>query len=172
MANEENKVIFDESYDKADFGLVDAGDYEVVLKADKKLSKDGTKEFLNLCFKIRSDVPQNFKNRCVFETAFKDKERTTWFDLIKLNKLVKTQKGLPTFKVEFNDVDECIQYLNGLHMIITIDKKYDDFSEKEINEVRYLSYRPSEFDKNPTPVAATTEATTPESPILDSDLPF
>lgn len=169
MPNEETKVVFDDSYDKADFGLIDQADYEVTLKADKKLSKDGTKEYLNLCFKIRSDVPQNFKNRCVFEIASKDKERTSWFDLIKLNKLVKTQKGLPTYKDAFNDCDECIQYLNGLHMKITIIKKFDDFSGKEINEVDYLSYKPSEFDKSGL---GTTETDVPESPVVPDDLPF
>lgn len=169
MNNEETKVVFDDSYDKADFGLIDAGDYEVVLKAERKLTKDGSKEFLNLCFRIREDVPQNFKKRCIFETAFKDKERTTWFDLIKINKLVKTQKGLPTYKFEFSDVDECIQYLNGLNMIITIDKKYDDFLEKEVNEVKYLSYRPSAYVGTG---AVETETGVPEAPVDTSDLPF
>lgn len=158
----EDKIVFDESYDKADFGLIDAGDYEVTLKAEKRTTKDGSKEFLNLTFKIRDDVNQNFKNRCVFDTAWRDKTRQTWFDLVRLNKLVKTQKNEPDYQVEFGDVDECILYLNGAKMRITIDKMMDDYSGKEVNSVRYLSYAPSQAG----PVA--------ESPVelADSELPF
>lgn len=161
----EEKIKFDDSFDKVEFGPVDAGEYEVVLKAERRTTKDGSKDFLSLDFKIRDDVNQNFRGRHVFDTAWRDKNRPLWFDLIKLNKLVKTQKGTETYKDEFSDVDECILYLNGLNMRITIEKEYDNVTGKEINKVKFLSYVPSH-----TLVEERTETSPVEMP--DSELPF
>ena len=47
---------------RTDFPVADTGDYEVVLRVERKMTKDNTKEFVNLDFKIREDVDQSFQN--------------------------------------------------------------------------------------------------------------
>lgn len=154
-------MTFGEEMDKVSYGVVDAGDYEVTLKAERKYTKDGSKTFLNCDFKIRDDVEQAFKGRHVFDAIWKDKNNDLWFDLVKLNKIIKTQVNP---KINFDDVDECIQYINGLNMIITVEKNFDDYTGQERNSVKYLSYRKS--------VAVPTTSASANDNIPTDDLPF
>lgn len=128
--------------DKDTYDLIPAGDYEVVLESCEKrqygVNKD--KNALSCRFRIREDVEQEAKKRVVFDNIWEDKVNPLWYDLNKLGKIIRTQ---PNGKRDFTNVDECIQYINGLNMIVTIDKKFDDYRNQEINEIRYLSYKPS-----------------------------
>ena len=126
-----------------EFPVVDAGDYEMVLKAERKFTKDGTKEFVNLDFLIRDDIDQKFQGSHVFDKAWKDASNPKWFDLKKLGSILVTQKGKDGYKTEFEEVDEFIQFINGITLVATVEKKYDDFAEKEVNSIKYLSYKPS-----------------------------
>ena len=160
-------MVFDDSFDT---NLVDEGDYEVILKAEKKTVGTSGKEKLSLDFKIRADVDQKFKNKHVFDDAWQDKDNPFWFDLIKLNKLIKTQKGLPNYKIDFKNVDECILFLNGIACIITVTKEFDEYSGQDRNRVKYLSYRPSNHPVVATPAPAAEPAPADELPT--DDLPF
>lgn len=168
-------MTFDSSFDT---NLIDAGDYEVVLKAERRTVQSSNKVMLSLDFKIRDDVDQKFKNKHVFDNAWEDKNNPHWFDLAKLNNLIKSQKGLPTYKETFSDVDECIQYLNGLQMIITVTKEFDDYTQDDRNRVKYLSARPTKHFTNGAtvaPQAADVAASAPAdagTPMADNDLPW
>lgn len=146
-----------------DFPVVDAGDYEVVLRITKKTTQDGSKEFANLDFFIRDDVEQKFQGAHVFDKAWKDAANPKWFDLKKLGGILVTQKGKDGYKTEFEEVDEFIQYINEVPLIVTVEKKYDDFAQKEVNSIKYLSYKPSKVGPYVKPVknTATESAPTP-----------
>ena len=61
------KLNFGEEFDtNGEFELIDEGKYEVVIeKVEPKLSKN-QKKYLNITFKIRDDVDQDFKKRKLF----------------------------------------------------------------------------------------------------------
>lgn len=161
-----------------EFPVVDGGDYEVVLILSRKWTQDRTKEFVNMDFKIRDDVEQKFKGSHIFDKAWVDPANPKWFDLKKLGSILVTQKDKPGYKTSFDEVDEFIQYINGINLIITVEKKYDDYMQKEVNTVKYLSYKPSKLghyvdpstqsDKPTEPVAKNVEGLN----IPDSEIPF
>lgn len=159
----------------SEFPVVDAGDYEVVLKIEKKFTKDGTKDFANLDFFIRDDVDQKFQGAHIFDKVWRDTSNPQWFDLKKLGSILVTQKAAPNYRTSFDEVDECIQYLNGITLIITVEKKYDDYSQKEINSVKYLSYKPSKAGSYTKPTKEEeTKKEVDSEPTLDAgvSLPF
>lgn len=166
-----------------EFPVVDGGDYEVVLKVERKFVKDGTKEFLNLDFVIRDDVDQKFQGSHVFDKAWKDTTNPQWFDLKKLGSILVTQKGKEGYKTSFDEVDEFIQYINGISLIVTVEKKFDDFAQKEVNSIKYLSYKPTAAGPYIKPTKENSKplddlgggikgANTAQLDVSDSDLPF
>lgn len=167
---------------KKEFPLLDTGKYEVVVKLDKGTTLDKTKDYLNCDFFVRDDTEQKFKGAHVFDKAWRDTTNPNWFDLKKLGTMLITQKGKDGYKGKFDEVDEFIQYMNGTTMIISVVKKHDDYSGKEVNEVKYLSYEPSKLGAyvKPEPVSAPAPAAKPASAsaavtgpdIPESDLPF
>ena len=147
--------------------LIEQGDYEVILKAEAKLyGENNDKTFLLCSFKIRDDVKQPFMGQVVFDRCWPDKDPNWdgWYDHRKLHKMLLTQVKP---QLAFGDCDECVQYLNGLKMRITIDKKYDDYSQKWVNEVHYLSYSKSQVVET-----ASNATPTVDLPVSGDDLPF
>ena len=155
----------------SEFPVVDAGDYEVVLKAERKFTKDGSKEFVNLDFMIRDDVEQKFQGSHVFDKAWKDATNPKWFDLKKLGGILVTQKGREDYKTSFEEVDEFIQYINGAALIVTVEKKYDDFAQKEVNSIKYLSYKPSKVGPYVKPVKETKPVEHENKNLEQLDIP-
>ena len=170
----------------SEFPVVDGGDYEVVLKIERKLTQDKSKEFANLDFMIRDDVEQKFQSSHVFDKAWKDSSNPQWFDLKKLGSILVTLKERPeykdTYKTSFDEVDEFIQYINGITLVVTVEKKYDDFAQKEVNSIKYLSYKPSkhgvyvkpEKKADPAPVNGETgdvQLTSTEEAAQGLDIP-
>lgn len=137
---------FGEEFDtNGDFALIDDGKYEVVIdKIEQKESQKGNK-YLNVVFKIRNDVDQGFKNRKLFY-RINAKEGDICYDFNRVNKIIITQKNTPTYKKFFTDVDEVLQYLVGLHLIITVETAFDDYSQKDRNNVKDWAFEPSVWD--------------------------
>ena len=127
---------------------------------------------LSCKLKIRGDVEQPHKNAIVFDTIWLDKDTENWkgwYDHRKIHKILLTQEKP---KLEFHDCDECVQYINGLCMRVTIDKKFDEYRNADVNELRYLSYQPS-LVGNPGDSIQTNNIESLEMPEGDgSDLPF
>lgn len=136
----------------SEFPVIDAGDYEVVLKITKKRTKDLKKDYANLDFKIRDDVEQKFQGSHVFDKVFRDVANPEWFDTKKFGSILVTQKTREGYKPKWDEVDELIQWLNGAVLKITIEKVFDDYSQKEENRVKYLSYKPTELGPYVEPV--------------------
>ncbi len=162
--------------DREERDLIDDGIYEVTLDTAevKSYKTDSSKQYLSLKFIIRPDVEQKFGNRLVFETIFRDKTNPDQFDHRKLQKIILTQKGKDTFQTKFANEDELIQYINGLTMQIHISRKDpDDYHDEPYNEVKYLSYRPSNIKL--AELGAKVEAAPKKQEMIDfeaDDLPF
>lgn len=152
--------------------VIDENDYEVVLETATPATTSSGKECLILDFVIREDVDQAFKKWHVREYLFRDLEDPRWFDSRKLHRIILTQ---PQPKLEFKNCDECVQYINGLKMKISIGiREYTDSNGnlKKTNEVKRNSYAKSEAK----PVAPTKSADVPvvdlPEGIEDADIPF
>ena len=135
-----------------EFPVVDAGEYEVVLKITKKRTKDNTKDYANLDFMIRDDVEQKFQGAHDFDKVFRDPGNPEWFDTRKFGSILVTQKEKEGYKAKWDEVDELIQWLNGVNLKVTIEKVYDDYTQKEDNRIKYLSYKPSALGPYVKPV--------------------
>jgi hypothetical protein len=163
---------------KDEYELLAEGDYEVVLDtAEIKRTNDGSKRYIACSFLIRSDVEQQGKGRKVFDNIWQDKENPEQFDHKKLQKLLLVQG--PTGKYSFADEDEIVQFINGLNMIIHIEKRdADDYHEEGYNQVKYLSYKPSKAQPKTlgtdNGVAYAKEILGPNVNIVEDDdsLPF
>ena len=143
---------------KKEFPVLDNGDYEVIVKLSKGQTQDKSKDFLNCDFFVRDDCEQKFKGSHVFDKMWRDTTNPQWFDLKKSGTMLITQKGKEGYRGKFDEVDEFIQYMNGAAMIVTVIKKYDDYSGKEVNEVKYLSYAPSKLGAYVKPEAKAESA--------------
>ena len=144
---------------KKEFPVLDNGDYEVIVKLTKGTTQDKSKDYLNCDFFVRDDCEQKFKGSHVFDKMWRDTTNPQWFDLKKSGTMLITQKGKEGYRGKFDEVDEFIQYMNDTPMIITVVKKYDDYSAKEVNEVKYLSYKPSKLGAYVKPEAPQAPAT-------------
>lgn len=165
---------FGEEFDtNGEFPLVDDGKYEVAIeKIEPKESKKGNK-YLNVTFIIRKDVDQEFKNSRLFYRINSKEGDPTGYDFNRLNKIIITQKNTANYKKYFTDIDEVLQYLVGLHLVLTVETTFDDYSQKDRNVVKDWSFEPSVWDTQDH--TATTEVSTEETPELDLDdgpLPF
>lgn len=126
--------------DKPMFELIKQGDYEVILSAEKTLSKDKTSSYLNcfvtICDEDAEGNPQEFKGRNVYAKIFKDKENPTMFDLDTLQKIMLTQVGKEGARFTFASDDDLIQYLNGLRLRIKVyENDVDEYHENRWNSI-------------------------------------
>lgn len=139
-----------------EYELIEKGDYEVILNAEWAKSKDQTQTYINCKFKIREDVEQDFGGRIIFDSIFK-KKGTDEYNRSKINGLLS---AIPDARLDFEDYDELIQYLNDQPMMISIDiEPANEYHQKDRNVVKYLSYRPSEI------IGGTVDVT-PEDGVL------
>ena len=172
--SEENKSLinFGVEFDtNGEFTLIDDGKYEVLLeKVEPKVSTNGNK-YLNLTFKIRADVEQNFKNRKLFYRINAKEGDPTGYDFNRLNKLIITQKNTANYKKYFNDIDEVLQYLVGLHLVLYVETSFDDYMGKDRNSVKDWSFEPSVWDTQEHPVEI-QKANTEQLELEDQELPF
>ena len=161
-----------EEYAGGKFPIAETGDYEVEVFLEKTKTKDGSKEYLNLKHRIRDDVNQRFGGTYVFDKAWVDKSNPQWFDLRKLGTLLVTQKEKADYHKDFEDVDELIQYLNGCHCIVHVEKLYDDEKDEYKNEIKYLSYLPSKWDNEDHPTEKNESKNLDSIQIDDDEVPF
>lgn len=155
---------------KEEYELLPDGDYEVILDtAEIKKTNDGSKKYVSCAFLIRSDVEQQGKGRRIFDNIWQDKEDQSKFDLRKLHKILLTQG--PSGRYSFADDNEVVQFINGLNMIIHIEKRdADEYHEEAYNQIKYLSYKPSK--SQPKTLSTTTQTVEVPSYTADvNDLP-
>ena len=166
--------------DYAGYPLIDAGDYEFSVSAEIKKAKNSNVDYLSVAFKIREDVDQKFKNTVIFESFFRDKDNPEWFDLRKSGALIVTQKGKPDYTNKFDDVEEFVQYINGIHCIASVEVVFDDNLNRDVNRIIRRSYKPSKWDtedhpvpeKKPQPEGVKDSANLDKIEIDPNKLPF
>jgi len=117
--------------------VVDEGEYEVVVSATIKQTKDGSKDYLNLGFRIREDVDQKYNDgrTFVWVKLFRDRDNPSWFNLAQSGNIIATQEGFATYKSQFNEVEEFVQYINGLSLRVKVNKRFDDTIGDEVNSI-------------------------------------
>lgn len=158
---------------KETYELIEQGEYEVILeKAELAKTKNGEKTYIALSFRIRNDVEQKFQNKLIFENIWKDKDNQNHYDDAKIQKILLTQG--PNGKYEFaNGYPELIQYINGLSMRITIEKKEaDQWHEEPYNQVKYRSYKPSNAKPQELVSNQPLSQNLSNIEVNDDDLPF
>lgn len=127
---------------KPTYDLIADGEYETILEKAEIKSTENGKRYIELIFRIRSDVEQAYKGMSIRDTIWTDKVNPNQFDNKKLHKILLTQG--PEGRYKFADEDEIVQHINGLLMIIHISKKEaDQYHDEDYNEVKYLSYKQS-----------------------------
>ena len=164
--------------------IVDAGKYEVVLSASIKKTKDGSSDYLQLMFRIRDDVNQKYNDgsTAIFHKIYRDKNDNQWFDLPQVASILFTQKDIRTdFHTEFSEVDELIQYINGISLAVDVTKEYDEYFEQETNKVKFARWN-SPYHKTEhgqyvpkqktVPTSAPVTANTEKVAVNEEDLPF
>jgi hypothetical protein len=152
------KYVFEK---QEDYGLLKDGEYEVRLeKIEQKTTQNG-KENLSLMFRVRDDVEQEFQNRVLFESIWKEKD-TDFYNRKRLNQLIGTQHFEDG--TSFESIGDIINELNGSSLIVVITTKFNDYQNKDENSISY--YKSS----NHLPKSLKSESK--EQIAKEDDLPF
>lgn len=162
---------------KDDYELLPDMDAEVIIEnAEIKTAKTSNKEYISIMYRIRDDVEgQENGGRVIFESIFADKNHDGEFDRRKIGKILSTQTSDDDEELEFEDNDELVQYLNGIYLLVHINKKEaDEYHTEDYNEIKYLSYKPSKFPpkKLDSSVKNEIHKATKEAEESDDELPF
>lgn len=123
------------------YELIKEGEYEFIVKADWKQTKDGN-PYINFAFHIRKDVEQECGGRIIFDPLYRNKE-TGEFSPTRINGLLS---AIPNVKTEFEDYDDFIQYINGQCMKARVGIRKanpEDTNSRDRNIIVFGSYRPS-----------------------------
>lgn len=124
------------------FDLVEKGEYEVTLTAEWKVTKQTNQKYINCIYTIRKDIDQKFQGRMIFDGIYKS-QFTGDFDTKRINGILST---IPNARLDFEDYDELIQYINGINMVVTVDVKPADPSNPESKAKNIIvlgSYKPT-----------------------------
>lgn len=128
-------------YKDESFGLLDKGDYEVILdKIEIKQSSNGN-EYATLQYKVRSDVDQSFKNRVLFDTIFKEKDKegriTGFYNRARITKILKAifPENTP---LNFQSAEDIFETMVGHKLVVNVNQKYDEFWGEDKNYIVYF----------------------------------
>lgn len=167
----------------AESTLKEEGDYEVfVEKMELRVLPSGT-EKLFVQYRIREDVEQKYKNSCLFEDIWHEKENPILFNRKKINRILGTQPDVKEGMV-FNNINDICNFMLGKYLQVHVVKQYDDYKGEEVNSIAY--YRTS---KNTNKQVADTQKPASVEPqqekvdvkqftqikldtVNDDDLPF
>lgn len=144
-----------------EFEPIAEGDYEVSLEAEWAKTKTSGEPYINCKFTIRKDVDQKFGGRMVFDGIYKNKT-TGEYNSSKINAILA---AIPCAKMDFDDYDGLIQYINGQNMIISIktQEAQGDYPARSV--VEFCSYRTTEHLPTNSEKPTLTE-------VNEDDLPF
>lgn len=151
--------------------LKEEGDYEVrVEKMEVRVLPSGT-EKLFVQYRIRDDVEQKYKNACLFEDIWHEKENPNLFNRKRINRMLGTQEIKEG--TVFASINKICDFMIGQNLIVHLVKQYDDYKGEEINSIAYYKKTNSAPKKlgsgTPTPQP---QPKNEEVEINDEDLPF
>lgn len=122
-----------------EFELITPDVYAVELHCEWKKKKNSEEKYINCAFQIIKGLNQNFEGRIVFDAIYKSK-KTGAYQQEKIDGLLST---IDNPKLDFDDYDELIFYLNGKQMTVEIDIEEANpevDGSKDKNIIKYLSY--------------------------------
>lgn len=160
------------------FGLIAAGDYEVMAVEGKWHDEARKTPRANFTFVVRSDVEQEFKGRKVFHDFYVSRDPEKVETSLGFIERFNLEIGVPD-GVEFATQQEWINYVLGKPVKANIGVR--EYNGKEYNTIKW--FNESEFKEvsaqatqQPNSSASLPSAQTQEAPstidISDDDLPF
>lgn len=145
------------------YPLIPKGEYEARLRVEKDKTKSTGSEYIKVTAIVRDDIKQNIDGqggRLVFDGIYKNKGT----DIYNENKINYVLSAIPNAKLEFEDYDELIQYLNGQIVKIVVDQERKD-KENPDSELKNVIKKYLKTD-------LVFENAEQQFEIKDSDLPF
>lgn len=120
--------------------LVAEGEYEVTLKTEWGYTKSKD-PYIKLIYTIRKDVEQNEQGNIIYDGIYKSKT-TGEFSKKKIDSILA---GIPNPKLDFENYDELIQYLNNVNMIVeVVIEKADGVNlQNDRNSIKFWSNKPT-----------------------------
>lgn len=148
--------------------LKDEGDYEVVVeKMEIRVLPSGT-EKLFVQYRIRDDVEQKYKNACLFEDIWHEKENPNLFNRKRINRMLGTQ-DVKEGQV-FASINNICDFMIGQKLVVHLVKQYDDYRGEEINSIAY--YKRTANAPKKLEEKKPEEKPVPKKELDDDDLPF
>ena len=155
-----------------DYDLKEEGDYEVIVeKMEVRILPSGT-EKLFVQYRIRDDVEQKYKNSCVFEDIWHEKENPNLFNRKRINRLLGTQ-NIEEGTV-FESINNICDFMIGQKLIVHIVKQFNDYKGEEENSVAYYKRTNNGSKQLPQDGEKPQPQPKQETPKVpdDDDLPF
>lgn len=153
------------------YELIKAGEYELVLKAswDKTMSGD---KYISCCYTIREDVEQEHQGRLLFDGIYADANGV--YDEKRINAILST---IENPKLDFEDYDEIIQYINGKLLkgeISVVKANPEKGYEKDKNKIKFWTFKPTAYPEYKMKVETSSGFAVyqNQTEITDEDLPF
>ena len=144
-------------------GLIKEGDYEVSIERIERKTLPSGKEKLSVMYRIRTDVEQQYKNKCVFEDIWAERENPKVFNRKRINQLLGTQKIEDG--TTFETINDVINFLLYNNLIIHITVETDTYRGEDVNMIQY--YKSSKEIPQSVPMKQSGNL-----PVVEDDLPF
>ena len=145
------------------YSLVPKGEYEVKLRVEYDKTKTTGAQYIKVTSIIRDDIKQDIDGqggRLVFDGIYKDKNTGIYNE----NKINYILSAIPNAKLDFEDYDELVQYLNDQLVKIIVDHERKD-KENPDSELKAVAKKYVKSDL----LALNAEK---QYEIKDGDLPF
>lgn len=90
---------------------------------------------VNVVFRIRSDVEQEYKGAVIYDTIWREKDDAEFYDRKKINRLLGTQKVKEG--TTYESIDEIIKFLAGAKLQVNLGVRFSEYSGKDENYVKF-----------------------------------
>ena len=137
------------------------GVYECFIeKMEQGETPSGVKR-VNITFRIRSDVEQDYKGAVIYDTIWREKDNAEFYDRKKINRLLGTQKVKEG--TSYESIDAIIKFLAGAKLQVNLGVRFSEYSGKDENYVKYYGS---------SKVAEQSFTTNDTIEVNEEDLPF
>lgn len=123
---------FQVNHDEAvDFGLIEEGEYEVIVaKAFEDAAKSGTM-FINLHLVVRNDIDQKYKNKYIFANIWQSKDTGQYHPgmLNTVAKALRIENGKT-----YNSLEELLNDFKGRTARVTV--KHEEYNGRTYERVK------------------------------------
>ncbi len=130
---------FQVNHDEAvDFGLIEEGEYEVIVaKAFEDAAKSGTM-FINLHLVVRNDIDQKYKNKYIFANIWQSKDTGQYHPgmLNTVAKALRIENGKT-----YHSLEELLNDFKGRTARVTV--KHEEYNGRTYERVK--AWEPSRF---------------------------